>query len=192
MRALEDELRRLVRAAPGLMAALHAARALELREWCIGAGAVRSVVWDALHGFAQPSALDDIDLVFFERPAVPDRERALETRLHAMLPGPRWEATNQATVHAWTGGPMLDSMEEGIATWPEVATCVGVRLEHDGQLTVIAPHGLDDLFALQVRHNPTLVSRETYHARLQAKRFSERWPQVTCHAAPDQARQYLL
>ena len=40
----------LVREAPWFMAALRAGRALGLAQWCIGAGALRNLVWDALHG----------------------------------------------------------------------------------------------------------------------------------------------
>eukprot|EP01034_Spumella_vulgaris_P027324 gene27324-34024_t len=45
----------LVRSSAGLMAALRAVRELGLDSWCIGAGAVRSLVWDTLHGYTVPS-----------------------------------------------------------------------------------------------------------------------------------------
>ena len=44
------------------MQALAQVRALRLRTWCVGAGAVRNLVWDALHESATPSALADIDV----------------------------------------------------------------------------------------------------------------------------------
>jgi hypothetical protein len=37
------------RSHPGFMAQLRAVRSLGLASWCIGAGAVRNLVWDALH-----------------------------------------------------------------------------------------------------------------------------------------------
>lgn len=171
----EDQLRRIVRAAPPLMAALAAVRSLGLQDWCIGAGAVRAAVWDALHGYAAPSMVDDIDVVHFERAAqVSDAE--LAARLSALLPGPRWEVTNQATVHEWLPGVPFASTEEGIASWPEFATCVGIRLEAGDALSIIAPHGLDDLFGLRVRRNPARVSEATYRERVASKRFAARWP----------------
>jgi hypothetical protein len=49
----------------------------------------------------------------------------------------------------------------------------------DGSIDVIAPHGLDDLFAVVVRRNPTRVSVDTYRQRVALKRYAERWPKVT-------------
>lgn len=96
-----------------------------------------------------------------------------------------WEVTNQAGVHLWFEAYFgyavapLTSLEEAVASWPEYATSVGVRLEADDSLTVIAPHGLDDLFDLVVRRNPVRVSVETYRERVAQKRYAERWPKVT-------------
>jgi hypothetical protein len=78
--------------------------------------------------------------------------------------------TNQAAVHLWFeryfghAVPPLASLEEAVASWPEYATCVGLRLEANDAITVIAPHGLEDLFGLLVRRNPVRVSVETYRA----------------------------
>jgi hypothetical protein len=44
---------------------------------------------------------------------------------------------------------------------------------------VIAPLGLDDLFAMVVRRNPARVSLATYRQRVADKRYAQRWPRVT-------------
>jgi len=179
---LQARLVELVRSSAGLMAALRAARELGLASWCIGAGAVRSVVWDALHGYAEPTRLDDVDVVYFEHPGQPGRDADLERALRLAMPAVSWEVTNQATVHEWFRDALqlkvepLLSLEAGVATWPEYATCVGVTLNADDSLGVIAPHGLDDLFALRLRHNPARADAATYRQRLAVKRFAERWP----------------
>ena len=64
----------------------------------------------------------------------------------------------------------------GVGTWPEIATCVGVFLRADDSIGVVAPHGLDDLFQLVVRHNPVRADAQTYRERVASKRFTERWP----------------
>jgi hypothetical protein len=51
----------ILRATPWFMAALEAARRVEPPDWLIGAGALRTAVWDHLHGFESPTALADID-----------------------------------------------------------------------------------------------------------------------------------
>ena len=53
---------------------------------------------------------------------------------------------------------------------------MGIRLEPDGGMTVVAPHGLDDLLGMVHRPNPARVSVEEYERRLRTKRIAERWP----------------
>jgi hypothetical protein len=186
---LERRLVAMVRSSSHLIAALLAVRSLGLDSWCIGAGAVRSLVWDALHGFETPSVLEDVDVVHFDRKALgPEQDAYLENRLRAIMPTVQWEVTNQATVHQWFASNLgqvvhpLGSLEEGVATWPEFATCVGVYLTDDESIGVVAPHGLDDLFALRVRHNPIRACFTVYRQRVKSKRFSERWPLLSIDA----------
>jgi len=184
-RELSQRLVAMVRESVRLMDALSAVRELKLDSWCIGAGAVRTLVWDTLHAFEAPSQLEDIDVVYFDASAASTRhDTALERTLCLRRPGIRWEVTNQASVHQWFETHFgqavrpLHSLEEGVSTWPEYATCVGVTLRCDDSIGVVAPHGLDDLFDLRVRHNPLRASAETYRQRVSAKRFGERWPRV--------------
>lgn len=179
---------RLIAIASGsewFMSSLRAARQLQLSSWCIGAGAVRNLVWDALHEFPTPTKLPDIDVAYFDESCfTPERDSQLQQRLTEILPGTPWEVTNQAGVHHWFEDyfghpvPALHSLEEALASWPEYATSVGLRLEPDDSISVIAPHGLDDLFAMVIRHNPTRVSINTYSQRVAQKRYTERWPKV--------------
>lgn len=167
------------------MSALKAARTLKLDAWCIGAGAVRSLVWDTLHGTEHRLVNGDVDVVYFDADAHPTQDAALEARLRSLMPTLRWELTNQAHVHQWSAKVLGQAtapfacLEDGIAAWPEFATCVGVYLNEDDSVGVIAPHGLDDLFDLRVRHNPVSASLATYQARVQSKNFAERWPKLT-------------
>ncbi|WP_366143462.1 nucleotidyltransferase family protein [Rhodoferax sp.] len=182
---LKRRLIAMVLSSHELMAALRAVRDLELVSWCIGAGAVRSMVWDRLHGYAVPTSLDDIDVVYFEDSVGPERDAELERRLRLAMPNLVWEVTNQATVHCWFQEQFsqevapLKSLEEGVATWPEYATCVGVTLNHDDSVGITAPHGLGDLFGLLVRHNPVRAGKDIYWQRVVTKRFRERWPLVS-------------
>jgi hypothetical protein len=175
----------ILRSTPWMMDALVAAREVDAPDWLIGAGSVRTAVWDSLHGFDEPTPLADIDLVFFDPADLSEeRDRAAEDALRRVLPGAPWDAKNQAAVHLWYARRFgyavepLGSTEEGVASWPETATCVGVRLEHDGRLKLVAPHGLDDLLGLVHRRNPARVSVEEYERRLRSKRIRERWSLV--------------
>ena len=89
------------------------------------------------------------------------------------------------TADRWPHGAGLsidhlpESLDEGISTWPEFATYGGVYMAADESVHVIAPHGLDDLFELRVRHNPSRVSVDDFRKRVRAKRFHERRPRLT-------------
>ena len=182
---LEHQLISIVSGSSELMDALTVVHSLELQSWCIGAGAVRSLVWDALHGYDIRTPVEDIDVVYFDADAGQAQDAHLEARLSSIMPGYSWEVTNQAGVHHWFASAVgqvvspLKSLEEGVGTWPEFATCVGVYLNADDSLGVIAPHGLGDLFGLRVQHNPVRASVATYRQRVKSKCFAERWPLLT-------------
>jgi hypothetical protein len=166
------------------MAWLRAVRDVDPPNWVIGAGAIRNLVWDRLHAFENPSPLKDIDVCYFD----PDdlskpTEEKYERALNNLMPLP-WEVKNQASVHLWYERKFgvkvepFESVEEAVATWPETCTAVAVRLLEDGALEVIAPFGLDDLFEMVVRRNPSRVTPDQFLDRLKAKRIQELWPKV--------------
>jgi hypothetical protein len=146
--------------------------------WCVAAGAVRSVVWNHLHGL-EATAPSDIDLVHFSPQAPPEFDAEMTTLLAAQVPKFRWEVVNQVCAHRFARNrdatPFV-SLEHAMACWPETATAVGVALTRDGQLGVVAPHGLADLFDLVLRRSPSLRDPEVFEERVVAKRFRERWP----------------
>ena len=97
-----------------------------------------------------------------------------------------WEAKNQASVHLWYqqrfGYPVepLRSAVDGVATWPETATAVAVRLDDD-RFQIAAACGLQDLLQGVCRRNPRRVSVEWYHHRIHTKQVAARWPKVRIH-----------
>jgi len=184
---LEHRLAGIVRDTSWLYRALVAARSLHLPEWewCIGAGAVRNAVWDALHGHRVPTPPADIDVAYFDPGDISqEHDDALQRQLALLESDLPWEVTNQAGVHLWFeqvfGHPVepLGSLEEAVASWPETATSIAVTLTADGELHVIAPLGLSDLFGMVVRRNSRRVSIDTYRKRTAEKRYMERWPRV--------------
>src|ERR1700748_2778187 len=133
------------------MKQLRAARALSLPDWCIAAGFVRNRVWDHLHGISPPRPPADIDVLYYDSGDLSkETEQALEARLMARLPAP-WQVRNQARMHVWKGLPQHKSTADSMIYWLETVTAVGVRLEPDDSLTVVAPLGADDLLGLYCR-----------------------------------------
>ena len=157
---LERDLR-LIRSTPWFMDALRAVRSVAPEGDCIGSGAVRNAVWDALHEYSSPSFLADVDVAYFDPDDLSEAtERGYEERLRELRPNLVWDVKSQAAVHLWFHEVFghevepLRSMEEAIATWPETALVVGVGLQADDTITITAPLGLDDLFSMVVRRNP--------------------------------------
>jgi hypothetical protein len=181
-------LESVVRSNDWIMSVLVTVRAAGLPQAWAGAGVLRDLVWSETFGTGfRPGDVRDVDVAFFD-PADLSRagdERAT-ARLTALDPHVPWEATNQAAVHTWypaffgTGPvPPLSSVADGVATWPETATAVAVRLTPDDKLDICAPLGLDDLLNGVWRHNPRRCSRANSRARLARHRPAERWPRVT-------------
>jgi hypothetical protein len=180
-----NELVEIIEGNSWFMDVLRAVRELPLSEWCIGAGVIRNIVWDHLHSYSTPSPLADADAAFFDLGDLGrERDYLLQAQLAREFPDVPWEVTNQAGVHLWFeehfGYPVeaLQSLHEAVASWPETATSVGVRLTRSNAIEVFAPLGLDDLFGMIVRRNPKRVSEATYLKRIADKRYLERWPQV--------------
>ena len=184
-----EDLVQIVAASRWFMPALRTVRSLKLESWCIGAGAVRNLVWDHLHGYEEPSALADIDVAYFDTNADPGQDQEIQEILHTLHLSNPWEVTNQAHVHLWFSNYFghsvepLQSLEHAISTWPEFAVSVGISLSPDDKIEFTAPHGLEDLFAMRIRRNPTRVSLETYGARILQKQYHKRWPQVSIVAS---------
>jgi hypothetical protein len=182
---LEACLAAMVRSSALLMRALDVARAVDPPDWLIGSGVIRNLVWDRFHGFDRPTTPKDLDLVFFDPAALgEEREQEVQDALAVKAAEIPWDAKNQAAVHLWypdvfgVAVEPLTSSADAVATWPETATAVAVRLLPDDSLRVVAPCGLDDLFGLVCRRNPRRVTVEEYRRRVHSKRIAERWPMV--------------
>lgn len=184
-RLLQTKLNEILRRTPWFHRALVAVQNLGGFSAHIGAGAIRNAVWDSLEGYASPSVLPDIDVVYFDSNAdSAAAEHSMQVQLARECPDLPWEVTNQATVHRWFEGYFgyrvapLKSVEDAVRTWPETATCVAVRLDDRDRMDFIAPFGLDDLFAMKIRWNPTRITREGFLERVQQKDYRRRWPNV--------------
>lgn len=140
----------------------------------IGAGALRDLIRGERYGdgFDQ-SSVRDVDVVFLDAADLSrendDRATARLVAASSELP---WEAKNQAArAHLIPGevrrGPAhLCTITDAVATSPEYATAVAVRLDAYDQLAVCAPRGLDDLLDGVWRRIPNRVSPEISRQRL--------------------------
>lgn len=178
-------LETVLRANPVCAAILDGAATLGLPDWYLGAGAVAQTVWNCAHGRSPGADIADFDLVYFDADDLGEEaEKAAEAAAVSLFGrfGVQIDVTNEARVHLWYEhkfGVKLEpyaSVEAAIATWPTTASSIGVA-SRGGRFSVHAPFGTDDLWALIVRPNKTLVTRSVYEAK--AARWSAIWPRLT-------------
>jgi uncharacterized protein len=146
----------------------------------VGGGLVRNLIWDHLHGFTPSTPCDDVDIVYFDSLSnLKNHDEVLESKLKGIFPNLRWSVKNQARMHTVNGEEQYKSLEEAISKWPETATAIAARLNAAGEIEIIAPHGLSDLFRLIVRATPAFRNRENrIRERVEQKRWKETWPKL--------------
>lgn len=189
-RAVSEDLRGrledIVRATPSLMHVMQVARELDLPEWLIFSGAIYQPVLNHLTGREADYGIKDYDLGYYD-PSDTSYEAedvVIQRVAQAFAPPLRdmVEVRNQARVHLWFEGkfrepyPPLTSSEEALSRFTTTAFSVGVRLETDDRLTILAPFGLEDLFALRLRPNP---NRKTTGFSRTAESAVRRWPELS-------------
>ncbi len=168
------------------MAAVRAVARLRLPDCWIGAGFVRNLVWDRLHGFAEQTPLNDIDVLYFD-PSDRSRasERALEAQLRRAMPGEPWSVRNQARMHRRNRDAPYRSTCHALSFWAETPTAVAVGLRGP-DLALIAPFGTRDLMGLTVRPTPRFRHKQSiYRTRVDRKNWRATWPDLTITEEPD-------
>ncbi len=189
MTDLESRLVGILRATPGLMRVLAGARDLALPDWLIFSGAIYQPVLNHLTGRPLEHGLKDYDLAYFDASDISyEAEDGVIRRVAAAFDPPfrtMVEARNQARVHLWFedhfGEPYspLSCSDEALNRFTAPAFAVGARLMADGQIEIVAPFGLEDLFALRLRPHPERPSPAFARAAQGAQR---RWPEIAIEA----------
>ena len=178
----DKDIIQLIREDKWMMEIISTASKLNLPDWWICAGFVRSKLWDTLHGFER-TPLSDIDIIYYDvKNRKETEEKRLEEILCQLLPGIPWSVKNEARMHLRNNlKPYADS-EDAIAKFPETATALGIRLNNEGGLILTAPHGVDDVLNMVVRPTPFFQESDglmkLYKARITQKNWKIRWSLV--------------
>ena len=186
MSDLEARLVEIVRADADLMHVLTTVRGLDLPDWRVFSGAVYQSVWNAETGRRAGYGRKDFDLGYFDPDTSWDAEDAVIKRVAEAFDEPfrsDVEVRNQARVHIWHpakfGGSYsaLTSTDEALTRFVAPCFAVGVRLEEDGEITVAAPFGLEDVFHLTIR--PTWGRPVAQDWDRIIEKAKARWPELT-------------
>lgn len=181
----QERLIEMLRASPRVMEVMGIARAAGLPDWRLVAGSIYGTVWNALSDQPSDHGIKDYDICYFDPDTSWEAEDAWIKAVGAKTPPdllPLVEVRNQARVHLWFGEkfggdyPPLANTDQALLRYLCFSDAVAVRLEADDDISVAAPFGLHDVFAMVMRPNPgrgTTTNRAAKVASVQA-----RWPQV--------------
>jgi hypothetical protein len=175
-----EEMAEFLGRQPHIMKLLTAVEELGIADCWVGAGLIRNVVWNHLHGFpTDPVPGSDVDVVYCDSiNASLARDLSIEVRLGAKYPDVPWSVHNQARMHTANGDAPYRDVADAIRCWPETATAVAARIDH-GRVKVLAPCGIDDLVGLIVRPTPAFTRKMAiYQKRVAEKAWRKRWPNL--------------
>ncbi len=176
----------IVSSDPDLMRILRAVRDLGLPDCRLVSGAIYQTVWNVLTGRSSGYGIKDYDIIYFDGGDLSwQAEDAVIKRVTDSLPAydGRIEVRNQARVHLWFeekfGTPYgaLSCTDEALTRYVAKTHAVGVRLEHNNTLDIIAPFGLAAIFGMKILPNEASVCAGSY--REKADRMKDLWPELT-------------
>jgi hypothetical protein len=180
-----DDLEAILRRSPAMMQVLTTIRDLDPPDWLLFSGAVYQRVLNHLGGRDLDYGIKDYDVGYFDAADISyEAEDVVIKRVAAAFAPPLRELVevrNQARVHVWFEGKFGEAYEplscsaEAPGRFVSPMFAVGVKLERDDRMTVVAPFGLEDLFARILRPNPTRGERNFPRISASAK---ARWPEI--------------
>jgi len=185
----EHDILQIIKEDDWMMEILKTARKLDLPDWWIGAGFVRSKVWDTLHKYKTRTPIPDIDVIYFDKNnfsedggtinTIKQHEKEDENILKQKLLQINWSVTNQARMHLFHHHKPYNNSTEALSQWVETATCIGVTLDKSGKLILTAPRGIEDLVNLKLRPTPdNKKDPKTFYERINKKEWLKKWPRL--------------
>lgn len=173
----------IVSAEPLVREALARARSLNLPDWLVVSGVLYNSVWNHLTGKPSGYGIKDVDLFYFDDGDLSyEAEDAIIRRAAQHFDGLALpvEVRNQARVHLWypqkfgRACPRYTSSGESVSHFASQTHAVGVRYDADGQVELVAPFGLDDIFSFRIAPNRVTDNQRTHEAK--GARAKECWP----------------
>lgn len=179
----EKDILDLIKNDKWMMDILKAARSLNLPDWWVCAGFVRSKIWDILHKMKERTPIPDIDVIYFDPNNLDEStEKELEVKLRLIFPDLPWSVKNEARMHIANNISPYSSAEDAISKFPETATALGVKLDETDNLILTAPHGIHDVINLVVKPTPYFIKNKKlsgiYENRIVKKNWKSNWKRL--------------
>jgi hypothetical protein len=179
----ESDIIQLIKNDKWMMDILKVVKSLNLPDWWVCAGFVRSKIWDTLHGFSERTTIPDIDVIYFDVTNINElEEKKFEEELRNILHNIPWSVKNEARMHVVNNIPPYLSSVDAISKFPETATALGLKLDDRNNLILTAPCGINDIINLELK--PTTYFTETkeraviYEERIIIKNWKSIWNKI--------------
>ncbi|MWC28591.1 nucleotidyltransferase family protein [Paenibacillus sp. MMS18-CY102] len=181
-----QDIIQLVLADEWMVEILHNANSLNLPDWWVCAGFVRSKIWDTLHGFNERTPMPDVDVIYFDAAIIDENvEKQLEQKLRRINPQVPWSVKNEARMHVVNNIPPYASSVDAISKFPETATALGLTLDKQNNVILAAPCGVQDVLNAVLKPTPYFEQTEAraaiYEDRVVKKNWKSIWDMVTVH-----------
>ena len=182
----EKDIIQLIKEDEWMMDILRAAKLLNLPDWWICAGFVRSKIWDTLHHFSERTNIPDIDVIYFDATIIDElEEKKLEKKLRNILPDIPWSVKNEARMHVVNDLPAYSSSVDAISKFPETATALGVKLDGKENVILTAPCGISDVINFELKPTPHFTETKDlaviYEERIIKKNWKSIWNKIKVH-----------
>lgn len=179
----EQDIIQLIQKDEWMMDILYKVKLLNLPDWWVCAGFVRSKIWDTLHGFDKRTLIPDVDVIYFDKHNIDERiEKELELKLLALNPDIPWSVKNEARMHLVNDFEPYINSEDAMSKFPETATALGVKLDDYNNVILTAPLGIEDVINLVIKPSPFIKETKErltiYEHRIYKKNWKATWPRV--------------
>lgn len=176
----ENDVIACIREDQWMMDVLTHVKALNLPDWWVCAGFVRSKIWDVIHNFSERTDLPDVDVIYYDTRNISiEKEKELERQLGIRDPRVPWSVKNQARMHLVNDVPPYKSSEDAMSKYPETATALGVKIDAGGKVLLAAPWGVTDAINGLVEPTPYFNQSEErlhiYRDRVRKKQWHLTW-----------------
>ncbi|MED1555936.1 nucleotidyltransferase family protein [Bacillus paramycoides] len=180
----EQDIIHFIQNDPWMMNVLQMAKSLQLPDWWVCAGFVRSKIWDTLHNYEVRTATPDVDVIYYDSMQKDEAyEQLLEMKLTNMDATIPWSVKNQARMHVVNKMLPYSSSVNAISKFPEIATALGVTLDEKNNVILTSPCGIEDVLSLQVKPTPHFLETKErihmYKKRVIKKNWQSKWPNIT-------------